>query len=86
MGANDTTMKKNDILPIIQILILMFSFLVVALIGRALLGDEFGPVMKWWFALVLLGLSCFPLSNMLFGGFHAGVSYHLEAVNTFLSP
>ncbi len=81
--------KKNttefDVMPVVQSIFLMFGYLGVLVIGRLLLKEEFTEVMKWWFALVLLGVSCLPLTNLLFSGFHDGGFLFSKAIGLALS-
>ncbi len=63
---------RFDVMPVVQSICLMFGYLGVMVIGRMLLQEEFVEVMQWWFALLLLGVSCLPLANLLFSGFHDG--------------
>lgn len=82
--------KKNnttgfDVLPVVQSIFLMFGYLGILVIGKMLLKEEFFEVMQWWFALLLLGVSCFPLSNLLFSGFHDGGFMFSKAIGLALS-
>lgn len=81
--------KKNttrfDVMPVVQSIFLMFGYLGVLVIGRMLLKEEFTEVMQWWFALVLLGVSCLPLSNLLFSGFHDGGFLFSKAIGLAFS-
>ena len=82
--------KKNnttgfDVLPVVQSIFLMFGYLGILVIGKMLLKEEFFEVMQWWFALLLLGVSCFPLTNLLFSGFHDGGFMFSKAIGLALS-
>lgn len=81
--------KKNttqfDVMPVVQSIFLMFGYLGVMVIGRTLLKEEFADVMRWWFALAILGVSCLPLSNLLFAGFHDGGFMFSKAIGLALS-
>ena len=81
--------KKNtnqfDVMPVVQSIFLMFGYLGVLVIGRMLLQEEFAEVMQWWFALVLLGVSCLPLTNLLFSGFHDGGFLFAKAIGLAVS-
>lgn len=82
--------KKNnttgfDVLPVVQSIFLMFGYLGILVIGKMLLKEEFFEVMQWWFALLVLGVSCFPLSNLLFSGFHDGGFMFSKAIGLALS-
>jgi len=76
--------KKNttqfDVMPVVQSIFLMFSYLGVLVIGRMMLQDEFTEVVQWWFALVVLGISCMPVTNLLFHGFHDGGFLFAKAI------
>ncbi len=80
MAARQNDTRKNiqdeqglkTIVPVVQILLLMFAYLGVALAGKSLLGEDFSSVMLWWGTLVLLGISCLPLTGLLFSGYHDG--------------
>ena len=82
--------KKNgtasfDVMPVVQSIFLMFGYLGMLVVGRVLLKDEFTEVMQWWFTLVLLGVSCLPLANLLFSGFHDGGFMFSKAIGLALS-
>ncbi len=81
--------KKNttqfDVMPVVQSIFLMFGYLGVMVMGRMLLKEEFADVMRWWFALAILGVSCLPLSNLLFAGFHDGGFMFSKAIGLALS-
>jgi len=72
-------------MPVVQSIFLMFGYLGVMVVGRMLLKEEFTEVIRWWFALVLLGVSCLPLSNLLFSGFHDGGFLFSKAIGLALS-
>ena len=76
--------KKNtaqfDVMPVVQSIALMFGYLGVLVIGRTLLKEDFSGVMQWWFTLALLGVSCLPITNMLFSGFHDGGFIFAKAI------
>jgi len=72
MSTKSQTTKQMDVFPVVQSIFLMFAYLGVMVIGSMLLKEEFGQVLKWWAALIALGISCLPLSNLLFSGFHDG--------------
>lgn len=63
----------------------MFGYLGVMVIGRVLLKEEFTEVIQWWFTLVLLGVSCLPLTNLLFSGFHDGGFLFSKSIGLALS-
>lgn len=72
MSTNQTNKSQLGITQIVQTIALMFGYLAVFLVGQILLGEEYGQVLSWWFALILLGISCLPLTSLLFSGFHDG--------------
>lgn len=74
-----------DMMPVVQSIVLMFGYLGVMVIGRQLLKDEFAEVIQWWFALVLLGISCLPVTNLLFHGFHDGGFLFSKSIGLALS-
>ena len=74
-----------DVMPVVQSILLMFGYLGMLAIGRMLLKEEFTEVMRWWFALVLLGVSCLPLTNLLFSGFHDGGFLFSKTIGLALS-
>ncbi len=74
-----------DVMPVVQSIFLMFGYLGILVIGRVLLKEEFTEVMQWWFTLVLLGLSCLPVTNLLFCGFHDGGFLFSKAIGLALS-
>lgn len=74
-----------DVMPVVQSIFLMFGYLGVMVIGRVLLKEEFTEVIQWWFTLVLLGVSCLPLTNLLFAGFHDGGFLFSKAIGLALS-
>lgn len=63
----------------------MFAYLGVLVLGRVLLKSEFTEVMQWWFTLVLLGVTCLPVTNLLFSGFHDGGFLFSKAIGLALS-
>jgi len=81
--------KKNttqfDVMPVVQSIFLMFGYLGILVVGRVLLKEEFTEVIKWWFALVMLGVSCLPLTNLLFSGFHDGGFMFSKAIGLAVS-
>lgn len=81
--------KKNtsqfDVMPVIQSIFLMFGYLGALAIGRMFLQEEFTEVIQWWFALVLLGVACLPVSNLLFAGFHDGGFLFSKAIGLAVS-
>lgn len=77
--------NRFDVMPVVQSIFLMFGYLGAAVVGRMMLGEEFNVVMKWWFTLVLLGVSCMPLTNLLFSGFHDGGFLFSKAIGLALS-
>ncbi len=64
--------KEQALLPVIPILLLVFAYLVVTIVGEILLQEEFSQVMMWWGTLLVLGITCLPLTNLLFSGYHDG--------------
>ncbi|MBO5354058.1 MAG: hypothetical protein J6A77_12255 [Lachnospiraceae bacterium] len=72
MSTTQTNENQLGIVQIVQVIALMFGYLGVFLIGKILLGEEYGQVLAWWFTLILLGISCLPLTSILFSGFHDG--------------
>ena len=74
-----------DVMPVVQSIFLMFGYLGVLVIGRVLLKEEFNEVIQWWFTLALLGVSCLPLTNLLFSGFHDGGFMFSKAIGLALS-
>ena len=74
-----------DVMPVVQSIFLMFGYLGILVIGRVLLKSEFTEVMQWWFTLVLLGVSCLPLTNLLFSGFHDGGFMFAKAIGLAVS-
>ena len=74
-----------DVMPVVQSIFLMFGYLGVLVIGRMLLKEEFSEVLRWWFTLALLGVSCLPLSNLLFSGFHDGGFMFSKAIGLAVS-
>ena len=59
-------------LPVLEVIVLMVAYVALCMLGKYFLGTEFAAVMKWWGALVVLGLACLPLTSLLFAGFHDG--------------
>ena len=80
---NDT--NRFEVLPVVQSIFLMFGYLGVLVAGKMLLGEEYGQVLRWWITLVLLGVSCMPLANLLFSGFHDGGFMFAKAIGLALS-
>ena len=74
-----------DVMPVVQSIFLMFGYLGALVIGRVLLKSEFTEVMQWWFTLILLGVSCLPLTNLLFSGFHDGGFMFSKAIGLAVS-
>lgn len=74
----ETTMHDNDIkgwdyvLPVVPMLFLAFGYLAAFFLGHLLLQDEFLQVLMWWGTVLVLGIGCYPLTNLLFSGFHDG--------------
>lgn len=84
MSKKKTT-TQFDIMPVVQSIFLMFGYLGVLVIGRMLLKTEFTVAMQWWFALLLLGAACLPLSSLIFSGFHDGGFIFSKAIGLALS-
>lgn len=80
---SDTT--RFDVMPVVQSIFLMFGYLGILVVGRMLLKEEFLDVLSWWFALVMLGVSCLPLTNLLFHGFHDGGFIFSKAIGLAVS-
>lgn len=80
--SKDTT--QFDMTPI-KCIFLMFAYLGVFVIGRMLLKSEFTEVIRWWLALALLGVSCFPLTNLIFQGFHDGGYLFAKSIGLAIS-
>ncbi len=77
--------EQFDALPMVQSIALMFGYLGVLVIGKMFLKEEFTQVVQWWFTLVILGVSCLPLTNLLFAGFHDGGFLFSKAIGLALS-
>ena len=71
MSKKQIDTVKNSV-PVLEIVILMVAYIALCMVGKKFLQGEFAMVMQWWGALVLLGISCMPLTNLLFAGFHDG--------------
>lgn len=78
-------MEKNKSFPIVQMLVLLVAYLAVLLFGKELLGAELAPVLSWWFTLAALGLSFYPLTGLVFSGFHDGGWLFSKAIGVALS-
>ena len=59
-------------IPVLEVIVLLVAYVALSMLGYYFLGTEFAAVMKWWGAMVVLGLACLPLSSVLFAGFHDG--------------
>ncbi len=77
--------NRMSIVPVVQSIFLMFGYLGVLLAGNMLLGEEYNQVLYWWLTLVALGVSCMPLANLLFSGFHDGGFIFAKAIGLALS-
>lgn len=62
--------KKTDVIG--NYLIPAVLLLIVAGIGSALLGSDFGKVVQWWLMLLLLGIVAYPVTGLIFDRFHDG--------------
>lgn len=68
-------MKKSKAeyeFPIIEIVVSLMAMLGICAMGSDSLGAEFSVAMAWWAVLLLLGISCMPLTSLIFSGFHDG--------------
>lgn len=83
--SKKTKTDQFDFLPVVQSIFLMFGYLGVLVIGRMLLKEEFTSVMQWWFALLVLGAACLPLTSLIFSGFHDGGFIFSKAIGLALS-
>ncbi len=83
--TNRSEERNEYVIPVVQILILLFLYLAATVIGKKLLGEEFGAVIQWWFALLVLGISCLPLTGLIFSGFHDGGFLFSKAIGLALS-
>lgn len=73
MNKNGTgTNQNHGTLPVVAAVVLMLAYVGTAIFGKYLLKDEFSDVLRWWAALGMLGIACFPLANLIFSGFHDG--------------
>lgn len=72
MSTKQNKRTQEVSLPVLEIIILLVAYVTLCMLGYFFLGTEFQAVMQWWVTLVLLGLSCLPLSGLLFSGFHDG--------------
>ena len=77
--------NEKSVFPVIQILVLAFAYLGVTVMGKFLLGEEFSQVMLWWGAMVFLGVSCLPLTSVLFSGYHDGGFLFSKTIGLALS-
>ncbi len=77
--------EQFEAMPMVQSIVLMFGYLGVLVIGKMFLKEEFTQVVQWWFTLVILGVSCLPLTNLLFSGFHDGGFLFSKAIGLALS-
>ena len=77
--------EEKSLIPVIQIVVLVFAYLGVAIIGKFLLEEEFSQVILWWGALLFLGASCLPLTSVLFSGYHDGGFLFSKAIGLALS-
>ena len=77
--------NQFDVMPVVQCIFLMFGYLIALVVGKMLLKEEFTEVVQWWFTVVLLGISCLPLTNLLFSGFHDGGFLFSKAIGLALS-
>lgn len=57
---------------IMRLLFAGIVLLIFTIIGNKVLKDDFGEVMTWWLTLVLLGITFYPLSMVIFGKFRDG--------------
>ncbi|MGN0506726.1 MAG: DUF2298 domain-containing protein [Lachnospiraceae bacterium] len=78
-------MKKKMSFPIVQILVLLLLYLAVFLTGNYLLQTELKAVLAWWAVLVLLGIVCYPLTELMFSGFHDGGFLFSKAIGVALT-
>ena len=72
MSTKQNKRTQDISMPVLEIIILLVAYVTLCMLGYFFLGAEFKAVMQWWGTLVLLGLSCLPLSGLLFAGFHDG--------------
>ncbi len=71
MEKNKNKALKQEF-PVISLVAIFFMTLFALLGGSKLLGNEFGVVMRWWFAIFAAGLAFLPLSFAVFGRFSDG--------------
>lgn len=74
-----------EIMPVVQSIFLMFGYLGIMVIGRMFLKEEFTVVLRWWLALLLLGVSCLPVTSLLFSGFRDGGFIFSKAIGLAFS-
>lgn len=85
MSKKKNTSGQSEVMPAIQSIILMFGYLAALAVGRMLLREEFMDVMQWWFTLLLLGVSCLPITGLLFSGFRDGGFIFSKAIGLAVS-
>lgn len=65
-------MKEKHVLTIIKYLVSILLFFVIFGIAYTLLGVDFKPFIQWWLTLLVLGVTFYPISGLLFRKFHDG--------------
>jgi len=83
--SNRKNTVEFELMPVVQSIFLMFGYLGVLVVGKMLLKEEFGVVLKWWITLALLGASCVPFTSLVFSGFHDGGYLFSKSIGLALS-
>ncbi len=76
--SHSTKVKENSInkreegFPIVSLIIVFFITLFALVIGNRYLHEDFGIVMKWWAAILAVGVAFFPVAHLIGGRFKDG--------------
>lgn len=81
----DRINAQTGSLPVLELIVLLVAYVALCMLGKYFLGEEFAVVMKWWGAMLVLGLACLPLANLLFAGFHDGGWIFAKSIGLALS-
>lgn len=81
--------QKNSwdkiVLPVIPLVLLVFGYIAAFFVGKILLQEELTQVLYWWLTLLILGIGCYPLTSILFSGFHDGGYLFSKAISVAVS-
>ncbi len=68
----ENTIKQEQGFPIIPLIIIFFITLFALVIGNRFLHNDFAIVLKWWAAILALGVAFFPVAHLVGGRFKDG--------------